>query len=67
VDYSPADLRKVVAFRTGSDDELTQVLGASTLRTVEEEEYFFRVIREARLRLVKDHLLFSPIRGPVVI
>jgi len=31
----------VVAFRTGSDAELTQVLGASTLRTVEEEEYFF--------------------------
>lgn len=41
MEYSPADLRKVVAFRTGSDEELTQVLDASTLRTVEEEEYFF--------------------------
>ena len=41
MDFSPADLRRVVAFRTGSDDELNQVLAASTLRSVEEEQYFF--------------------------
>jgi CRP-like cAMP-binding protein len=41
VDYLPADLRRVVAFSHGSDDELNQVLRASVLRAVEEEEYFF--------------------------
>ena len=41
MDITPEQLRQVVAFRSGSDEELQQVLGASTLRSVEENEYFF--------------------------
>jgi CRP-like cAMP-binding protein len=41
VDITPEQLRQVVAFRSGSDKELQQVLGASTLRSVEDSEYFF--------------------------
>ena len=41
MDISPDQLRRVVAFRSGSDEELQLLLGASTPRTVEEGEYFF--------------------------
>ena len=41
VKYSTADLRKVIGFRNGSDEELSEVLRASTVRPVEEGEYFF--------------------------